>query len=104
MKVCDALKRLLGSNRGKIEAWTQALKGGVVMPALGGKRKSFPIVCDIVEVFTRSSCMCCIIKERGEVCSHSSAVCEWLFKATHALNTIRAVGAAAVFVCRRTHM
>ena len=48
-KVCDALKRLLSINRGKIESWTNALKAGFVMPALGGNRKAFPIVSEKVE-------------------------------------------------------
>ena len=48
-KACDALKRLLETNRGDIEAWTKALKGGFVMPALGGNRKAFPIVSEKVE-------------------------------------------------------
>ena len=48
-KVCDALKSLLETNRGEIEAWTKALKGGFVMPELGGNRKAFPIVSEKVE-------------------------------------------------------
>ena len=48
-KVCDVLKRLLRNNRDKIEAWTNALKAGFVMPALGGNRKAFPIVSEKVE-------------------------------------------------------
>ena len=43
------MKRLLETNRGDIEAWTKALKGGFVMPALGGNRKAFPIVSEKVE-------------------------------------------------------
>ena len=49
-KTCDALKRLLVTKRDEIKVWTNALKGGFVMPALGGNRRSFPIVSEKVEV------------------------------------------------------
>lgn len=48
-KACDALKRLLASNREKIYRWTQALKGGFVVKKLGDKRKSFAHIDEIVD-------------------------------------------------------
>jgi hypothetical protein len=48
-KACDALKKLLASNREKIYRWTQALKGGFVMKKLGDKRKSFTHIDQIVD-------------------------------------------------------
>ena len=48
-KACDALKKLLVSNREKIYRWTQALKGGFVMKKLGDKRKSFTHIDQIVD-------------------------------------------------------
>jgi len=48
-KACDALKKLLASNRKKIYMWTQALKGGFVMKKLGDKRKSFTHIDQIVD-------------------------------------------------------
>ena len=48
-KACDALKKLLASNREKIYTWTQVLKGGFVMKKLGDKRKSFAHVDEIVD-------------------------------------------------------
>ena len=48
-KACDALKRLLETNRDEIKAWTNALKGGFVMPKLRGNRRAFPIVSEKAE-------------------------------------------------------
>ena len=46
---CDALKRLLASNRKKIYMWTQALKQGLVMKMLDYNRKSFTHIDEIVD-------------------------------------------------------
>jgi hypothetical protein len=48
-KACDALKKLLASNREKIYRWTQALKQGLVMKVLDNNRKSFNHIDQIVD-------------------------------------------------------
>jgi len=48
-KACDALKKLLASNRKKIYMWTQALKQGLVMKMLDYNRKSFTHIDQIVD-------------------------------------------------------
>ena len=48
-KACEALKRILGVHRVQLKSWTDALKGGFVMDAMGGKRRKFDVVTQIVE-------------------------------------------------------
>jgi len=48
-KACDALKKLLASNRKRIYMWTQALKQGLVMKMLDYNRKSFTHIDQIVD-------------------------------------------------------